>query len=218
MSRNDDATDQPVGSERPTLAQVAIAMLARERPDILSLIVGGGWPSCLWATDADLTLMATAGGGLAAIDATPERIVGTSLYDYLGTSDPEFLPVAAHLRALRGERVSYEIEWRGRSFLAHVGPMAGRPGCLGAAVDVTKPRESPPGTYDLNVRMLERWIVTFRQRIRLLQAPDCPLSRDARNSELTATGCDLRTLAGACELLANEADKAVLGLTLGAGG
>jgi len=81
------------------------------------------------------------GAGLHLIGTSASGQVGMTLYEVLKTRDPGFTPLAAHLRALQGELVRYETDWRGRSFETRVEPLRaddGRiSGTVGIAIDVT---------------------------------------------------------------------------------
>ncbi len=81
------------------------------------------------------------GSGLAALHLAPPQLVGRTLSDYFHTHDPAFASLAAHRRALAGEAVSYEQEWAGRVYQAHVEPLRARDGQLigtiGVALDIT---------------------------------------------------------------------------------
>jgi PAS domain S-box-containing protein len=98
-------------------------------------------PAVLWATDADLRITTSLGGGLAGLGLRPSELVGRSLTDYLGTTDPEYPPLTVHLRALRGESGSYTLNLKGRTFQSHLQPLtdpAGRIcGTVGVALDIT---------------------------------------------------------------------------------
>jgi diguanylate cyclase (GGDEF)-like protein/PAS domain S-box-containing protein len=98
-------------------------------------------PVNLWSTDAHLNITFSQGAGLHLIGARPNEQVGMTLYEVLKTRDPGFTPLAAHLRALQGELVRYETDWRGRSFETRVEPLRaadGRiTGTVGIAIDVT---------------------------------------------------------------------------------
>src|SRR5436305_8393200 len=62
-------------------------------------------PAIVWLTDGDLRLVSSLGTGLAGLGLQPGDAVGTDLYGYFRTDDPEFPPIAAHRGALRGEPV-----------------------------------------------------------------------------------------------------------------
>ena len=98
-------------------------------------------PVNLWSTDAQLNITFSQGAGLHLIGASANEQVGMTLYEVLKTRDPGFMPLAAHLRALQGELVRYETNWRGRSFETRVEPLRagdGRiSGTVGIAIDVT---------------------------------------------------------------------------------
>jgi CheY-like chemotaxis protein len=99
-------------------------------------------PALVWTLDLDLRFTSTDGAGLAGINSRPNQSVGLSLYEYCQTDDPEFRPIAAARRALRGEAVSYEIEWSGRAFQSHVEPFRDPQGhisgVIGIALDITE--------------------------------------------------------------------------------
>src|SRR2546423_7108288 len=98
-------------------------------------------PVNLWSTDARLNITFSQGAGLHLIGTSANEQVGMTLYEVLKTRDPGFTPLAAHLRALQGELVRYETNWRGRSFETRVEPLRagdGRiSGTVGIAIDVT---------------------------------------------------------------------------------
>lgn len=98
-------------------------------------------PVNLWSTDARLNITFSQGAGLHLIGTTGTEQVGMTLYEVLKTRDPGFTPLAAHLRALQGELVRYEVEWRGRSFETRVEPLRGADGhitgTVGIAIDIT---------------------------------------------------------------------------------
>lgn len=132
----------------------------REREAHLRFLVEQ-MPVTLWSTDSELRLTSALGTDLAALNLQPGQVVGLSLFEYFHTDDPEFPPIAVHRRALGGEALTYEQDWRGRSYQVHVQPLRSSQGavigCLGVALDVTarKLAEEVPGRADVQ---LERWV------------------------------------------------------------
>jgi diguanylate cyclase (GGDEF)-like protein/PAS domain S-box-containing protein len=98
-------------------------------------------PVNLWSTDARLNITFSQGAGLNLIGTSGSDQVGMTLYEVLKSRDPGFTPLAAHLRALQGELVRYEVEWRGRSFETRVEPLRSADGhisgTVGIAIDIT---------------------------------------------------------------------------------
>src|SRR5450759_2082402 len=98
-------------------------------------------PVNLWSTDAQLNVTFSQGAGLHLIGTSANEQVGMTLYEVLKTRDPGFTPLAAHLRALQGELVRYEVDWRGRSFETRVEPLRSVDGhisgTVGIAIDIT---------------------------------------------------------------------------------
>jgi diguanylate cyclase (GGDEF)-like protein/PAS domain S-box-containing protein len=103
-------------------------------------------PAVAWSTDRSLRLTSAIGAGLAGMGLTPNEVVGRDLAEFLGTSETAPVTLTAHARALRGEAVGYEVERRGRTFQAHVGPLHGRRGAIvgvvGVALDISERREA----------------------------------------------------------------------------
>jgi PAS domain S-box-containing protein len=99
-------------------------------------------PAVLWSVDRDLRFTSFLGAGLAGIGQEPGQFVGRTLYDYFGTNEPDFRPIAAHKKALSGSSMSFEVEWRGRTFASHVEPLrhadGSIKGVIGSALDITK--------------------------------------------------------------------------------
>jgi diguanylate cyclase (GGDEF)-like protein/PAS domain S-box-containing protein len=98
-------------------------------------------PVNLWSTDAHLNITFSQGAGLHLIGTSANEQVGMTLYEVMKTRDPGSTPLAAHLRALQGELVRYETDWRGRSFETRVEPLRAADGkisgTVGIAIDVT---------------------------------------------------------------------------------
>jgi PAS domain S-box-containing protein len=107
-----------------------------ERETRLRLLVER-MPAIVWATDSDLRFTSSLGAGLAALNLQPNQVVGMTLFDYFRVSDPDYLPIAAHRRALKGEASTFHIEWAGRSLEAHVEPLRGRDGGIAGVIGVS---------------------------------------------------------------------------------
>ncbi|MFO1519793.1 MAG: PAS domain S-box protein [bacterium] len=103
-------------------------------------------PAILWTTDRDLIINSSAGAGLSAVNLKPEQFIGKSLYESVGTNDPDFLPIKAHLKALQGESMNYELPWLGRIYNTSVEPLRDLEdhivGAIGLALDVTETKKA----------------------------------------------------------------------------
>jgi PAS domain S-box-containing protein len=99
-------------------------------------------PAIIWTTDSELRYTSASGAGLAAINLQPDQLVGMSLYDYPPTDEDALAALAVHHHALRGERVTQDLEWAGRTFQACVEPLRDAEGaitgCVGVALDITQ--------------------------------------------------------------------------------
>src|ERR1700693_1699447 len=98
---------------RQVVAQLELRRrLQREREQAREALDGRGtavhlilnqMPAILWSTDTDLRLTSSAGAALAAAGRREGASVGLTLSEFFHTTDPEFLPLVAHRKALLGE-------------------------------------------------------------------------------------------------------------------
>ncbi len=98
-------------------------------------------PAVLWTVDRNLRFTSAVGSGLARLGLKPNQLVGMLLSDYFETADQSFTPIAAHLRAVAGDPVTFPVEWKKGSYACHVEPLrdaAGEvQGAICMALDVT---------------------------------------------------------------------------------
>jgi two-component system, cell cycle sensor histidine kinase and response regulator CckA len=98
-------------------------------------------PAVLWTVDKDLRFTSCVGAGLARLGLKPNEIVGKSLSEYFENRNQTFLPIAAHRRAVAGESVTFQVDWKGGWYACHVEPLHdGNGRVLGAicmSLDVT---------------------------------------------------------------------------------
>lgn len=98
-------------------------------------------PCVSWTVDTRLRITSYSGTGLGFFRNVPSGIMGMSLSEYFEIDDPEFMPYAAHQRALQGAPASYELGWGGRTFIGRVEPLRDADdrivGVVGVAFDIT---------------------------------------------------------------------------------
>ena len=107
-------------------------------------ILLGSMPVNLWSTDRDLVITFNQGGGQEALGFKSGEHVGIPLTTILGTTDRDYLPLAASYAALDGKSARYKLDWHGRSFETRIDPLFGPDGSVrgtvGLAIDVTERR------------------------------------------------------------------------------
>jgi two-component system cell cycle sensor histidine kinase/response regulator CckA len=91
-------------------------------------------PAVLWSVDTDLRFTSALGAGLARLGLKPDQVVGILLSDYFETSDPDFLPISAHRRAIAGEPVTFHFDWKDGSYACHVEPLRDAEGQIRGAI------------------------------------------------------------------------------------
>ena len=98
-------------------------------------------PAVLWTTDSELRFTSSVGAGLSRLGLKPQEVVGKSLYEFFQTEDRNFVPLAAHRRALAGESVTFHVEWGGGSYACHAEPLRTGEGnvfgVISMALDIT---------------------------------------------------------------------------------
>jgi PAS domain S-box-containing protein len=98
-------------------------------------------PAILWTTDTELRYTSAVGAGLEPLGLRSNELAGKTLFEYFETHDPEFPSIAAHRKALNGESVTYELQWKRRVLESHVQPLRGNEGefigVIGVALDIT---------------------------------------------------------------------------------
>ncbi len=117
----------------------------REREAHLRLVVEQ-MPAILWTTDTKLKITSTMGAGLAALDLKPQEIIGLTMLENLDNRNLESTPIAAHVKALQGQSLSYEMEWKKRAFQVRVEPLRNSKkaitGTIGIVLDITDRKQT----------------------------------------------------------------------------
>ena len=102
-------------------------------------------PAIMWTTDVDLRFTSSQGAVLPELNLEQNEVVGTTLYEFMGTTDPHHLVIDAHRRALAGESVCYEDSYAKRDFDVTVSPLRESDGkivgCIGISFDITARRQ-----------------------------------------------------------------------------
>lgn len=90
----------------------------------------------LWSTDRELRVTSAMGGGFRTLEAAHPGERGLTLFDYFDAPDEADEPIASHRRALAGETVATQIEWRGRTFEVRVEPLRSPDGAIAGTIGV----------------------------------------------------------------------------------
>jgi PAS domain S-box-containing protein len=97
-------------------------------------------PTILWTTDPHIRFTSLTGAALPSMGMKPSEGLGLTLGAVFGFAD-DSPALHAHRRALEGVPSTYEQDWEGRTFQAHVEPLRGPDGAvtgaIGVAADVT---------------------------------------------------------------------------------
>lgn len=139
-------------------------------------------PAALWTTDRDLRFTSALGTGLTGDQQ--HTMIGVSLYDFFGTDDVDFPPIAAHRQALAGTAVAYELEWESEVYQAHVEPFLDADGtivgCIGIALNIT-PRKRMEREREQLIVNLQEAIANIKTLSGLLPiCASCKKIRDDR--------------------------------------
>jgi hypothetical protein len=85
-------------------------------------------PIIAWTTDPVLTLTSSEGSESDETTLEPDRFVGLTLFDLFDTDDPRHPAISAHVRALAGRTVSFDVRLADRVFHGRVSPLRDREG------------------------------------------------------------------------------------------
>ncbi|HEX7149866.1 MAG TPA: EAL domain-containing protein [Thermoanaerobaculia bacterium] len=94
-------------------------------------------PANVWTADRDLIITSSQGGGLAAVGLQPGQLNGLSLEVFLQDTSVASLAMDVHRRALQGETIAYETQWRDRDLLMRVQPLRDANGAIEGVIGMT---------------------------------------------------------------------------------
>ena len=98
-------------------------------------------PAVLWTTDEALRFTSSRGRQLKELGLEPDQVEGQTIFDYFGTDNAAYPPIALHKRALEDRPQSSDVNFNGRWYHAHVEPLKNTVGdiigTIGVALDVT---------------------------------------------------------------------------------
>jgi PAS domain S-box-containing protein len=167
-------------------------------------------PAVLWSVDRDLRFTSFMGAGLAGIGQESGQFIGLTLYDYFGVSEPDFRPIAAHKKALSGSSVSYEVEWKGRTFAAHVEPLRHTDetikGVIGSALDITR-QKTVEKELEKSISLLKATLDSTADGIMVLDHEGNLVAHNRKFLEMWAIPEEMTTSGHRDELLAFVLDQ-----------
>jgi len=117
----------------------------REQDKYLQVLVNQ-LPVMMWSVDSELKITSISGADIQQLNMPADEYLGKTLYEIFQTNDDTFLPVASHLKALRGESSTYEKVYKSKTVLIFLEPIKSENneiiGCLRLGVDITKQKEA----------------------------------------------------------------------------
>ena len=116
--------------ERRTIERLLAEREARLRVLLRQL------PAIVWTVDRDLVFTSSEGAGLAHLGLRPGQVVGQTLFEYFGTSDPDHPVIRAHRLALAGEPQEYEFAWHDRFFRVRLEPLRDPDGAITGVIGI----------------------------------------------------------------------------------
>jgi PAS domain S-box-containing protein len=103
-------------------------------------------PAVIWSMDEELNITSSFGSGLTRLNQQPGEHAGRRFIEEQfiapGTSE---ISSDAHRQALQGRTVTYEVNWAGRTYEAHIEPLRNPSGeitgVIGAAIDISEHKQ-----------------------------------------------------------------------------
>ncbi|NVB78162.1 MAG: response regulator [Kofleriaceae bacterium] len=112
----------------------------RQQKEIVELVVRQ-MPAAYWITDRNLRFLQSGGAVDQMFGFPASTYIGRTLHDTLADYPSPTDTVATHVRALAGEVIQYESEWRGKTLASTIGPYRNGKGeiigAIGTTADVT---------------------------------------------------------------------------------
>lgn len=103
-------------------------------------------PAIVWTVDKNLEFTSSTGLALKKLGLEKNQVVGSTLFDYFKTDDPDFPAINYHLMALEGIKSDFDIVWNGRYFQSSVEPLKNVQGeiigVIGVALDITERKQT----------------------------------------------------------------------------
>lgn len=136
-----DAVIDPVRGTSFILSQAQVEL---RRSEARARMLLENAPAIVWTTDTDLRITSIAGKEMAVLGMTPDRVVEASLPEAAKELPSLASVLAAHYRALEGQRASYEARIEERVFSGAIEPLWDENrrivGCVGLGLDVSRQR------------------------------------------------------------------------------
>ena len=127
------------------LRQRSIESARKEREGRLRLITAQ-MPAVLWSTDTNLHVTNCLGAGIAPLRLQSKDVVSTAMFEMFRLSDQNLLRNEELRRALQGESVVYEVDWKGQTFDVHAEPLTDDTGkivgTIGVAQEITARKQA----------------------------------------------------------------------------
>jgi DNA-binding winged helix-turn-helix (wHTH) protein/PAS domain-containing protein len=143
LAHDEDGQPMTLGFVRDVTHEATLESRLKESEARLA-VLNERLPLILWSCDPQLRYTWIWGSGLRQQGLEENELVGLTMFENFGTDDPNFEPIAAERRALKGQHVSYEMEWKDRHYRCtvepHFGPMGEILGTIATAIDVTEAR------------------------------------------------------------------------------
>ncbi|TVQ13208.1 MAG: PAS domain S-box protein [Bacteroidetes bacterium] len=99
----------------------------------------------IYTIDKEMKFTLSKGLALSDINLKPNQVVGTTLYDFIGTNDPTNSTIAAHHDALSGKTVTFESNYKGVTFSTTVSPIKSIGGeiksVVGLSINITESKK-----------------------------------------------------------------------------
>lgn len=145
------------GRVRDVTHQVLLETQLQEREARLK-VLNEQMKLVMWSCDPELRFTWTWGSGLTDRGEEENEHVGHTLYEYFETDDPRSPPIDTNMRALAGEHVAFEMDWKNHSYRCFVEPLMGPDGeisgTIGLAIDVTTERSIEKETKQIGRELI----------------------------------------------------------------
>lgn len=149
-----------------------------------------------WTVDKNLIFTSSFGGGLKNLGLEENQVVGKSLFEYFQTDNKNYLPIAAHLEALKGEKCEFIFHFKNLTFKSYVEPIFNDQseiiGALGFAINITEQEK----TYENLKVSEEKYRALFESADDAIFLMDEEIFVDCNSSALKMFNCQREDIIG----------------------
>ena len=143
----------PLGSQIGQFFERERAEAALRENEARLRLINEQVPAIIWTVDRNFIFTSATGLSSADVSLKAHKLVGRSLYEVYRTTDENYPGLAAHRRALDGERNTVELQFESLFWRCNIEPLVDGGGniigCIGVAMNITESKKTETRLQEL---------------------------------------------------------------------